>query len=331
MRRTPYFINAGWDFFFVGGSSVLLFAVLILLGDAVSKESFQIGASILIWTGNWPHFSATLYRLYSRESILEYAGVALVLPVLIAMAIIAGLKSPEVMGSGLVKLYLLWSPYHYAGQSLGVSLLYARRSGIIVHRWERFCLAGFVYACFAFVTTRLEVGTWEEHFLGISYRSLQLPEFFLSTSKIALVLFSLGVLITIRRWSLRSTLPWIAFVPLLAQFSWSFTQPAPIYALFIPFFHSLQYLLITGFMRVSQASEEKPTRVILQWAKSNLICGAFLFWATPILFAVLGSRYEIAKPVIWAAINVHHFIVDGVIWKLRNPKVVTPLMTFART
>src|SRR5205823_5017158 len=76
----------------------------------------------LAWIANWPHFSASSYRLYhSRANIAQYPVTSLAVPFLILLAVVGGILAPLTSGAALVKLYLLWSPFHYSGQSLGIT------------------------------------------------------------------------------------------------------------------------------------------------------------------------------------------------------------------
>ena len=113
-----YFVNAPVDALLIGGLSILAF---LGMGAAqkFSSQPMQWAAVVatLTWLCNWPHFAATSYRLYhSQENIAQYPLTALVIPVVMVATIIASLAAPYAIAPYFVKLYLIWSPYHYSGQ-----------------------------------------------------------------------------------------------------------------------------------------------------------------------------------------------------------------------
>ena len=84
------------------------------------------------------HFSATNYRLYHcRANIAQYPVTALAVPVLVVAATVAAFVSPAVVAPYFVKLVVTWSVYHFAGQTLGLTMIYARRAGLAVGNVER--------------------------------------------------------------------------------------------------------------------------------------------------------------------------------------------------
>jgi len=329
-------VNPWCDFLLAGGISAIVFVLFLFVGHAFSKGLLEWLALFTLWFANWPHFSVTLHRLYhSRTSRVEYSFASWGLPFLMVFALFLAFEFPDVVAPALAKLYLLWSPYHYSAQTFGVSILYARRAGLRVTPFERTSIALFAHACAAVAVVRTETKVWENHFFALTIKSLELPSWFLPISYLVMGLGSLFVIISLGRWWKRSLcgFPWLAIVPLMTQLSWSFVQPVPGFELFIPLFHSVQYLFVAGFMHLA---EESPSRInernpkwcvweILRWVRQNLVGGAILFWGVPTLSSLMGFRYDLAKPIIWTAINLHHFIVDGIIWKMRKPSVNTPL------
>ena len=88
--RRLYFVNAPIDFALIGGLSVVLYVIFLCFQGEIRTASAVGIAAQLSWVVNWPHFSATNYRLYqSRENIRQYPMTALA----------EYLKSPE--GRGL--------------------------------------------------------------------------------------------------------------------------------------------------------------------------------------------------------------------------------------
>src|SRR5262249_42758474 len=138
-----------------------------------ARESVTGLAMTLAWLCNWPHFSATNFRLYhARANIMQYPITALVIPWFILAAVAGSLWSPLVLAPVFVKLFLVWSPYHFSGQSLGITLIYARRCGFQVGKWERLALSTFIYGTFMLTTARFEVEPAGSEFYGIHFPGL---------------------------------------------------------------------------------------------------------------------------------------------------------------
>jgi hypothetical protein len=337
-----YFINGPVDVLFMGGVSIALFFVIVALGSPPRSPVTWTTAAALMWVCNWPHFSATNYRLYhSRENIAQYPFTALAIPLLLLAAVLASFRSPEGIAPALVKLFLVWSPYHFSAQSMGITLIYARRAGFFVGRAERLALSGFIYGTYFTSIARAEVGTRGASYFGVAVPTFGLPEWAGTASSVIMHAFGAAALLLVARWSFRNRriLPPIVLLPAVAQYVW-FVLGAriPAYNEFVPFFHSLQYLLIAWAMQLRERITEGglapsvPTvaRETFRWGAVNVAGGAFLFWVLPRLAEVLGNAPPsvpgFAEAVVVSAVQIHHFFVDGVIWKLRNPKVSAPLM-----
>ena len=135
--RPLYFVSAPVDFAMIGGLSIVTFLGLYLPGGSspLGRETRLVLAAALAWVVNWPHFSATSYRLYhSAANIRQYPITALVVPLLLAIGGLGSFASPTGVAPWLVKLFVIWSPYHFSGQTVGITLIYARRAGFSVGR-----------------------------------------------------------------------------------------------------------------------------------------------------------------------------------------------------
>jgi hypothetical protein len=235
---------------------------------------------------------------------------------------------------------MIWSPYHFSGQTIGVSLIYARRAGFHVGSRERLAMQGFIYGTFLLQTIRAETGT-EASFWGITYPYLGLPEWMADVALVGLWTFAAAFFGFLVAWCVRTrrVLPPIVLLPAITQFVW-FVAPwrGASFNEFVPFFHSLQYLLIAWSMQLKEKLDETGTRpspgyVVgesARWGVLNVAGGAFLFWVLPQLAVRAGYDLAVATGVMSAAVQVHHFFVDGVIWKLKNPRVSSPLTSNIR-
>lgn len=343
--RHMYFVNRWVDFLFIGGLSLLTFAAFWLARRFASDGSFStldrhvsVVAGMLVWLINWPHFSATSYRLYhSRENIRQYPITALVIPILIMAALVGSFASPKGIAPYFVKLYYLWSPYHFSGQTIGISLLYARRAGFLVGSWQRFAFAGFIFGTFFMANARAESGPGPQYDQAVEIPVMNLPAWVGDWAEYGMWAGGIGFALYVAGWSWRSRrmLPLIVLLPAVSQAVWFLPYwYNSAFSHLVPMFHSLQYLLIAWAMQLKERMDENgfapsalfAVRESVVWAAINFLGGAFLFFLLPLLCSWCGYRLDFTTPVVLAAVQLHHFFVDGVIWKLKNPKVGSPLM-----
>jgi hypothetical protein len=336
-----YFVNPAVDFACIGGASVLTFVVLALVyrAGAVQATWLWTAAAVLTWVCNYPHFAATNYRLYqSRENVSQYPLTAFLVPPLVVMGMAASFAMPNVVAPYFVKLFLLWSGYHYSGQSVGLTLVYARRAGFALGRLERLALSGFVYGTFLLAVARSETAAGTYSYFGIAYPTFRLPQYVAVLASHAMWMCGLLLLLLVVNWCVtnRRVLPPIVLLPAAAQLLWFVLGSGDAnFNVFVPFFHSLQYMLIAWSMHLKEKMDTRGiepsrryvARESLRWGALVVAAGAFLFWMLPhTLASSTGYGYQLAAPIVLAGVQIHHFFVDGVIWKLKNPKVSSPLL-----
>ena len=336
-----YFVNAAVDFACIGGASILTFVALALVYRAGSVQATWVwtAAALLTWVCNYPHFAATNHRLYqSRENVSQYPFTAFVVPPLIAAGMFASFAQPNVVAPFFVKLFLLWSGYHYCGQSVGISLVYARRAGFALGRLERLALSGFIFGTYFLSVARSESGFGAFTYYGISYPTLRLPQYVTILAGYAMWMCGALFLLLVLNWCAtnRRVLPPIVLLPAATQLLWFVFGPSDgNFNVFVPFFHSLQYLLIAWSMHLKERMDTRGiepsrryvARESLRWGAVIVAGGGFLFWMLPhTLASSTGFGYQMAAPIVLAGVQIHHFFVDGVIWKLKNPKVSSPLL-----
>lgn len=334
-----YFVNAWVDAFFVGGASLALIAVFAVLehrGADLSAVPFAAG---LAWILNYPHFAATNLRLYSsRANVREYPLTALVVPALILAAMVGALARPS-FAQGYVKLVVYWSPYHFAAQMVGIMLIYVRRAGIRVARWERPLLTGCFFACYFYATAEAEQTHQMVDYFGLLYPSLMWPHAVHTAAIVVLVLCGIAFAAVVARWSWqrRQLVPFIVVLPALTEIGWyvvgSRVAAFPSYQ---PLFHGVQYLFIAWMMQLKTRLDARGTAAAsprfavgesLRWAAVTMVVTALLFWLFPaVVYRATRNGVTGTLGIIFATIQLHHFFVDGVIWKLKSTRVAAPLM-----
>lgn len=353
----PYFVNFWVDAAFMGGISVVTYLIIVLLMNQTGYESSRTRTVInwgvwLSWVVNWPHFAATSYRLYrSRETMNQYPVTAYIVPLLLIPAFFAGLFLPETFAPWYVKVFYVWSPYHFSGQTLGLATLYARRTGFVVSPLMKWSLTWFIFSTYIELQAKSEGPGTKVSFWGINdIPSIGIPSFVETWAHYGTII--MGLLLVYATIEAIGTngkgVPMIMFVPVVAQVVWfklAYYGDRPNSFLeFVPLFHSTQYLFIAWFMQMKERQVDNdevgsPRRVgieTLLWGVGIGLGGMWLFdWgpeATRWFFADLTGWIGdldifVATAVFITTVQIHHFFVDGVIWKLRNPKVRGALNT----
>lgn len=337
-----FFVNAYVDAALIGALSVLTFVGLSLFHDGQRSPAVIQTGIWLMWIINWPHFSMSTYRLYqARSHLQQYPFTAYVIPWIVSGGALLSFLHPDQFAPYFVKLFLLWSPYHFSGQTIGITLVYARRCGIELRAWEQKSLRYFVYGTFLLSTIRSEVSREGAAYFGINYPSFGIPSWLADFTESAFWLSAAFFAFSTFSWRLRNHrwLPAIVLLPSVTQYLW-FVQAMymPAFQEFVPMFHSLQYVFIAWALQMKTALDTRnatPSRKFvvgetLRWGSVNLLGGVGLFYALPALGEAAGSPRMLAEGILVAAVQIHHFFVDGVIWKLRNPKVAQPLLMHIR-
>jgi hypothetical protein len=346
-----YFVNAPVDALFIGGASMVLYLALKVSPSLASSASLGSLAATLVWACNYPHFASSSYRLYhSRASARQYPMTAWLIPAVMFLAVAGCFASPDTVAPMFVKLYLLWSPYHFSGQTVGITMIYARRWGYRIDGWGRKALTVFVFSTFAVQSAWAELairnhdvrsltGARSSYF-GVRFGVLGVPTWLPTLLTVVLwaSLAVFGAYIALQLVRDRRVVPWIVLLPAASQFIWFYAPGVGQYAALVPFFHSLQYLLIAWGVQLSVGLGERKREPSVgyvisestRWAAVNVFAGIALFWGLPRIGSHLGRSLQFSNAVLLSAIQIHHFFVDGVIWRLREPSVSSPVSTSLR-
>lgn len=327
-----YFLSPSVDFFFLSGITLLTWLI-------APASSYEIAISLTLFI-NWPHFSMTSYRLYHQKKFfMQFPLTSFLIPVLIVIATLFSFMNPTQFGVIWVKLFLIWSPYHFSGQTLGLALLYARRGGIEISRAQRFFLASVIYGSYIVMTAGGEVGDSNHTYYGVSYPTFGIPIEVVTVLWYWLAFSSVGLVASFipHFKNFGSFPPFVLILP-ATQCFWFLLGPRwPGFNEFVPALHSLQYIFIAWALQLTERNQVvfeqkksfRPLRESLRWYALNVAGGAILFHYIP----TWGEKYGLPQNVAWAlilsSVQIHHFFVDGVIWKLKDSTIRNPLMASA--
>lgn len=351
--------NRGWLFgpapdllLGCGGLYAALMLLLVLIRPDMGRISPWLPLVILV-TGV-PHYGATLLRISATPADRKrYAVPALILSGVVLVAFLAGLFSPQ-LGSLEITAYLSLSPWHYAAQNYGLTMLFLRRRGVPVSQGEARLLRASFIASYLLVLLSYHQqgaagGADPLYFSAGGFRFIPVG-ISLSVVRIAapalLLIHALVLGLAVRGLLRRSQAG--ALVPVLAllgsQLVW-FTLPAvgillardhypashvALAFIWIAVGHCVQYLWISAYYH----RQAQPAAEVASYLGQVTLLGAAL-WVLPALLFAPGSLGRVPFDaglglLIAAAVNLHHFGLDGMIWKLRDPRVGALLISGKR-
>jgi hypothetical protein len=235
--------------------------------------------------------------------------------------------------------------WHYMKQGYGVIAVLSAIGRIYYSEIEKRLLLVNGYVVWIYSWMALNATLHEEKLYGVQYFTLEIPPALLTIGAVAAalttaaVVMALGVRILVRK----QQVSWNGIVGYTsALYLWLLASHYDlIFAIFIPAFHSLQYLLFTWRYQLNKLSSEtalneesSPTsaawRVTMRFVKfvgMGMVLGWLGFTGLPILFhASLSPDPQLWGPTVFVFIfvmwiNIHHYFIDNVIWRRDNEDV----------
>jgi hypothetical protein len=319
-----------WDVLIVGGGLSLLVGGLLY----VSPQSFRTGIDDhLLWPAillvNSAHFAASYIRVYTKPKAIErLPGLSFFGPAALFLVTLICISHASILGRHLTTLYLTWSPYHYAAQTFGLSLIYLYRSGWSVSRQERQLLKFGAFAPFiwAFLDGR-KAGAGLGWFLSAAFlNEHQTFDQWLTFAQwpLAVISFLAPIALLMFQWRKQDKLtPLIVPTLLLSNAIWWILFPYIQAFLWATVFHGLQYLgIVLAFHiheRVGSSGTLKQQVFVgttFYVAAASIGYALFRLWGYS--FQAAGFGYAESSAIIVASLNIYHFIVDAYVWKLRG-------------
>lgn len=322
--KTDFWLTSGISFVVVGG--VVIWT--LLHGGAMPATEGILGKLVLLQLLiNWPHFMISYWLLYSRKnSLKEYPGATLVVPMVLAAFGIAGML-PLFGGSGPGSLGLLISTliwffasfylaWHYTGQCWGMMMSFGHMSGLKLSSSERFILRNGL---------RVMIG-W--HVIWALQTLPEMPLLSLAQGPVAMRVFdALGVLAFVAgAFALGSAARRHGGIDLRVIGAWAvlylwyvLLAINPEAFMLVQLSHSLQYLAFPMRVEMNRAESRPGLRAGLIYVGSVL--GGFLVFYVPEFWIVSASGAPTLLSMLGVFVNIHHYYTDSAIWKLSKSDV----------
>ncbi len=335
------FLHPAFDYLVIGGGFSLLAIGLLLVTGWNAAGGMDASMPILYLFFNAAHFAASTVRLYTKEGSFEKLPfLTMGLPLVAVAVVLLGLTWPTSVGYAINKIYLTWSPFHYAATAYGLAVMYSYRSGCALPLGEKRLLRVAALLPFVYALTLAELSGSEGWLASREYFAAH-PAVFSAVSwtawTVAVGSFGLPLLLYLRPLARKEKpMPLIAPLLLLSNGIWWIVFTGYVNAFNLAtVFHGVQYLAIVTVFHVQDSLRDPGnTRgAVYHAARFYAICfllAVALFQLWPYAFVLMGFGRTQSAFLVIAIINIHHFIVDAYIWKLKKDKrnfenVVSPV------
>ncbi len=339
------------DMLVAGGVSVIAgLLVFLVVGDEFAAGAVGLTLSVVLSDLiNFPHFAHSYQLLYrgfierlrngSRIVKIRYWWAGVAAPAALVAYLFGAYLTENPASLGMAaNLMLFLVGWHYMKQGFGVLVVLSARKAIFYSKAERRLFLFNGHAVWISAWMALNDTFSEKAMLGIQYTTWQVPGFLVVATSWLAVATTVGLVAALfRRWAAARP---ISFTGLLgygsALYLWVVARYLdPVYALLVPSFHSLQYLLFVWRYEITKARVEsarfdasfRTRRMVTRFAgfiAIGIILGWLGFTGLPILLqGVVAPDTSIYGPSVFVfmfavGINIHHYLIDNVIWRREN-------------
>lgn len=332
------------DFMMLGGSSLIILPILLLLPVDQVKPGFVAATFLLSLVINYPHFAVS-YRIFYENFATKVAAGHSPDPTLRYRYVFAGIVAPVVIVAVMLSAILrgdgqtlAWSfnvmvffvGWHYVKQGYGMAMVDAVLKKRFFSDSEKKTFLANGYAVW-FTAWALSNRTDDViDYLGVDVANWKFPGVVLAAAVAATVATSAATArILIRRALQGAPTAWTGVTAyLVSLYAWIILMRLnPIVLIVVPALHSLQYLTIVKRYQTNRhAAGASKSSWRAQYGRS-IVLGLAMFLAVPILLDRTVSFDEAALGALpfsfmfMIGINVHHYFLDNVMWRRGNPEV----------
>lgn len=351
------------DFLLLGGLSLIIAPIcFVFLPDRANFTEWYLIALVVMHFTADPHFiySYQLFYRNFREKIrannlpnslrYRYIFSGLMIPVFFLFFFTYTISFEKMVLLGytvnIMGLTVLW---HYAKQGYGIFIVDSVMKKNFFSKEQKDILLINVYV--AFITAWIGANQMysNEYFMGLSYYTFKFPPefvFFMYMAAGGTLLLSL-VKVIIPKLTEKGlkNFPFNGCMAYLATlYVWLYVSSFnPIFFLFVPAFHSLQYFAIVWRYEYNRLKDEKGTKTeeviedkraafqykelwpIISFIILGVILGYVAFFGIPVFLETFLNPYQestgIFLAITWVFINIHHYFMDNVIWRKENPEI----------
>lgn len=326
-----YLFSPVVDFLCLGGSSIFLLPLVLLLPIEENKVVLGTGMMLLAFVINHPHFAHSyqiFYRDFGRKAFgadgdaqlrARYVFAGLIVPALLAMFFVAAMWQKDVRMLGYAgNAMALLVGWHYVKQGYGMLMVDAALKRKYFPASDKTILLANGYTVWFTAWLLGNKNVRELDLWGLKYYSFDMPDALLYVAAAAATVSgAMTLFVFARRWKANGgVLPVNGVVAyLVTLYGWTlFVKVSPLWLLVVPALHSLQYMIVVyRFQSNYEASRSRAADAPAKPAARRIFRHIFVW----------GPRMKLA----WFA--VAGFII-GFIGFYGAPVVVQALVDFDR-
>jgi hypothetical protein len=362
-----YLIGPIADFWCFGGSTLIIFPLLLMLPVAEYRSSVYFTMLSLALVVNNPHFAHSYQIFYrgfrakafaaehSRAMRMRYLFAGVAAPILLALFFAAAIFGNDLrlLGYG-VNAMILFVGWHYVKQGYGLLMVDCTLKRQFFAPREKKVLLANGYAVWLASWAAVNASIAREDVWGIAYYTFDLPTWaVVLPATVAAATSGAAAWMLAARWRLDRTLPVNGVIAYGASlYLWlAFAAINPLWFLVAPALHSLQYLAVVWRFQLNYEAarlaraDHAPRSVLRRLAGDSAVrhtmlfglggtgLGLLGFWLLPIIAGTL-IPYDrglygasLFLFVAWVFLNIHHYFIDNVIWRRENPEAKAYLFT----
>ena len=320
------FVHPVFDYLLIGGGlSLIVIPALYWLSD----RSTMFDSSILPWfilCSNSAHFAASTVRLYTKPGTQKSLPfLTLVFPAVTLCLLTLCMFASDWIGRYVQLIYLAWSPYHYAAQAYGLSVMYCVRSGCNLTKRQKRALWWIAILPF-FKILIISLSKHAASWTVPDYILWSHVDWRIWIDWISMILGGLALVLPIllfgQIWRTTGrSMPLISLLVILTNALWFVIFPLIDGFVWTTIFHGIQYLAIVMIFHVRDRmalpkNKRSAASHAVWFYGASILLGYAMFNCLPYGYQMLGFGAAKSVLLVIAAINIHHFIVDGYIWKL---------------
>lgn len=347
LKRKNYLINSFLDSFLLGGSSILVFIIAIILfkTNEINPKCTQF-LFYLAFLVNFPHFLLSYQLLYMdfghlilKKLRFFWAGVIVPCLLMIGLFFTAYFSSKSL--GYFANALFFFVGWHYVKQILGTIMVAHVLQKKFYTKTERFLVQTNLLSIWIISWVWSNLSDSKSLYEGIPYYSLNFPRYLITYCYAIVIITLLALLFTHwRKYKKENYKPPLAavisFISIYIWFIPVFYNPTFFYC--IPFFHSLQYLpFVYTFRRNKLKSNLQNVDPSIQqktfffqfygYLLFSVFLGANFFYFIPhFLDRLIIVDKDLYGPTLFMFcftifINIHHYFIDNVLWKKNNDEM----------
>jgi len=326
--------DAKTDPLLAGGLSLICLSTIVVFQGWFKQNELWYFAWIMAFFINGPHFLISYLLFYRLAGRRIYQEKNFIMPgILIPLAILSVWVCAGIGNSPLVMSLLLYSMFflvgwHYVKQGFGILMVHSSIRKVYFSPKEQIFIRMCIYCLWiASFLSMFGENSRSEQYWGMTYYIPALPQLLVKISQYAAI-FGLLLLVIFFTWRKKNNIAdspsgligfFINYVWLLPTFK------NPHFALLVPMFHSLQYLLFAGNVvsNIEQQNNENNSShgSLFKWWAPAFILAALGFHFIPLyLDKWIGAPSDFGNAQFYLIgfilfINIHHYFIDSVLWK----------------